>query len=135
MLNSSRLVLLASAAKTTASRERTGSPSVSKEEQSESDNKHETTIPQAAVEEYEEGYAEIEGPYDLEDIDEVLAELEGEGVDDSDSSDIVLTDSSAPSYAPDDRWEDVTKEICVDEELARLEGGGSEETNMPHAHG
>ena len=71
----------------------------------------------------------------MEDIDRVLAELEGEGVDDSDSSDIVLTDSSAPSYALEDRWEDVTKEVSVDEELARLEGRGLEVAEPRLMHG
>ena len=134
MLNSSRLVLLAAAA-ATASRERPGwlGASKEKEEQSDPDNKHETAIP------HEEGAADADAgaggavgsAYDLEDIEEVLADLQGEGVDDSDSSDIVLTDSSAPSYAPEDRWEDVTKEVCVDEELARLEGRDFEETGPP----
>ena len=54
---------------------------------------------------------------------------------DSDSSDIVLTDSSAPSYALEDRWEDVTKEVSVDEELARLEGRGLEVAEPRLMHG
>ena len=126
MLNSSRLVLIA-AAGAAASQERTGPLDASEEEQSDPDNKQETATPQAAAveeeeEEAEDAYADgaVEDAYDLEDINEVLAELEEEGVDDSDSSDIVLTDSSAPSYVTEDHWEDVTKEVCVDEELARL---------------
>ena len=140
MLNSSRLVLLAASA--SASQDRSGSLNASKkgereEEQSDPDNKHETAIPKAAaaVEEEKDATSDadgaVEGAYDLEDIDAVLAELEGEGVDDSDSSDIVLTDSSAPSFAPEEHWEDVTKEVCVDEELARLEGRHFEETGPP----
>ena len=141
MLNSSRLVLAAAAAASTASWERPGwlDASKEKEEQSDPDNKLESAIPheEGAADADAGGAVAVGGAYDLEDIEEVLADLQGECVDDSDSSDIVLTDSSAPSYAPEseDRWEDVTKEVCVDEELARLEGGGSEETNMPHAHG
>ena len=135
MLNSSRLVLIA-AAGAAASQERTGPHDASEEEQSDPDNKQETATPQAAAveeeeEEAEDAYADgaVEDAYDLEDINEVLAELEEEGVDDSDSSDIVLTDSSAPSYVTEDHWEDVTKEVCVDEELARLgerDGHGTE---------
>ena len=136
MLNSSRLVLIA-AAGAAASQERTGPLDASEEEQSDPDNKQETATPQAAAveeeeeEEAEDAYADgaVEDAYDLEDINEVLAELEEEGVDDSDSSDIVLTDSSAPSYVTEDHWEDVTKEVCVDEELARLgerDGHGTE---------
>ena len=141
MLNSSRLVLLAASA--SASHDRSGSLNASKkgereEEQSDPDNKHETAIPKAAAAAVEgekdatsDADGAVEGAYDLEDIDKVLAELEGEGVDDSDSSDIVLTDSSAPSFAPEEHWEDVTKEVCVDEELARLEGRHFEETGPP----
>ena len=136
MLNSSRLVLAAAAA-STASWERPGwlDASKEKEEQSDPDNKLESAIPHeegAAGADADAGGA-VGGAYDLEDIEEVLADLQGEGVDDSDSSDIVLTDSSAPSYAPEseDRWEDVTKEVCVDEELARLEGRDFEGTEPP----
>ena len=146
MLNSSRLVLLASAAtKTASSRRRTGShdAAAAKEEQSDPDNELEPAVRRAAATseaeekaaDATEGAAEEGATYDLEDIDRVLAELEGEGVDDSDSSDIVLTDSSAPSYALEDRWEDVTKEVSVDEELARLEGRGLEVAEPRLMHG
>ena len=147
MLNSSRRVLLASAAtKTASSRRRTGShdAAAAKEEQSDPDNELEPAVRRAAAETSEaeekaadaaEGAEEEGATYDLEDIDRVLAELEGEGVDDSDSSDIVLTDSSAPSYALEDRWEDVTKEVSVDEELARLEGRGLEVAEPRLMHG
>ena len=145
MLNSSRLVLLASAAtKTASSRRRTGShDAAAKGEQSDPDNELEPAVRRAAATseaeekaaDAAEGAAEEGATYDLEDIDRVLAELEGEGVDDSDSSDIVLTDSSAPSYALEDRWEDVTKEVSVDEELARLEGRGLEAAEPRPTHG
>ena len=145
MLNSSRLVLLASAAtKTASSRRRTGShDAAAKGEQSDPDNELEPAVRRAAATseaeekaaDAAEGAAEEGATYDLEDIDRVLAELEGEGVDDSDSSDIVLTDSSAPSYALEDRWEDVTKEVSVDEELARLEGRGLEVAEPRLMHG